>query len=788
MARPKIRPSASFHPIRGLAEGAARVPIGRAIRRTRAFVLDAKLRPVPTAIAGELYLAGDGLADGYLRRPALTAERFVPDPFAPEAGGRLYRTGDRARRRGDGNLEFLGRLDGQIKIRGHRIELGEIEAVLTRHPEVDECVVLARSQREESQREESRREEATPGDRRLTAYVTARRRLPDFGELRAFLKERLPRYMIPVEWIPLEAIPLTPNGKADHKALRSLDRSVSSGSANFVAPHTDFERELAEIWKRVLWLEQDPGIHDDFFDLGGHSMLAAALVTEVEKAFDVELPLVAIFRLSTIAELAGHLEPTRDALTRSLAEGLVDPEHAEAARDHALEPELFRRLLAYTAGWKARRALPDGLLMGLHPGGHETPLFWCLQGFEELRNLARHLGPSRPVYGMRSGHLVMQYSPRNIRALARRYADEIVAVNPQGPYLVGGNCQGTYIAWAVAEELRRRDRAPVLLALLLLDFRQALPYPGKAALFFASESLDGEEPEWPALYPAGFTIDSISGEHHWHFVEPHVQDFADKLRRRLEEAPSKPADEVEKPPRRTIILGRPEEMHTLDDELLRDPEGAHYLHVLCSPLAAAEILREREGMSRDESLHLWAVYHLKAESATRDLQRSWQCSSQLSEELSEESAEDVFSATLTALRLRPWIAAVYRALVDLAAGRELEGRVALDLLRFAWDGDRRSRELHRILGESHRMRERNHLLWQENERIRENSTRARQDAERLHKESVELHQEIGRLHEAVDSSRKEARRAADELVEFRQRRAWKLTAPLRRLYAILRGG
>jgi len=227
----------------------ATVPIGRPIANTRVYVLDAHRQPVPVGVAGELYIGGDGLARGYWNRPELTAERFVPDPFSAHPGARLYRTGDRVRYLPDGNLEFLGRLDTQVKLRGFRIELGEIEAVLARQPQVREAVVLLR--------------EDTPGDPRLVAYVVPQGEPLVAADLRAALKQQLPDYMVPAAFVPLPALPLTPNGKIDRKALPAPDAAAYANRA-YEAPVGEVETTLAQIWADVLTLER-VGRHDNIW-------------------------------------------------------------------------------------------------------------------------------------------------------------------------------------------------------------------------------------------------------------------------------------------------------------------------------------------------------------------------------------------------------------------------------------------------------------------------------------------------------------------------------------------
>jgi acyl-coenzyme A synthetase/AMP-(fatty) acid ligase/acyl carrier protein len=262
--------------------------IGRPISNTRAYVLGAALRPLPVGVPGELYLGGRGLARGYLGRPGLTAERFVPDPLSGEPGARLYRTGDRARWRPDGTLEYLGRLDFQVKVRGFRIELGEIEGVLRQAPGVTDCAVVAR--------------EDETGDRRLVAYVVGE---AEAEALRGHLRRSLPEYMVPAAFVPLERLPLTANGKLDRKALPAP--KLASAEDRYVAPRTPVEELLTGIWAEVLRVER-VGVHDSFFDLGGHSLLLMRLLADVQATFDVEISIRSVFAMPTLEGMAGEIE------------------------------------------------------------------------------------------------------------------------------------------------------------------------------------------------------------------------------------------------------------------------------------------------------------------------------------------------------------------------------------------------------------------------------------------------------------------------------------------------
>jgi amino acid adenylation domain-containing protein len=268
--------------------------IGRPLPDIQVYLLDRRLQPVPVGVAGELFIGGAGLARGYFKRPALCAEKFVPDPFGGTPGARLYRTGDLASFRGDGRIEFLGRIDHQVKLRGFRIELGEIEVVLTRHPDLSEAVVVIREDR--------------PGDQRLVAYVVADKgRKPSAGELRTFLQPSLPDYMMPSLFVALDALPLTANKKVDRGALATRADSPSEAVESYVPPRTAAEEIIANVWARVLGLER-VGINDNFFLLGGHSLLATQVIARIRDALHVDVSLRALFQHPTVAGLASRLD------------------------------------------------------------------------------------------------------------------------------------------------------------------------------------------------------------------------------------------------------------------------------------------------------------------------------------------------------------------------------------------------------------------------------------------------------------------------------------------------
>jgi len=302
---------------------AAELPtIGRPLPNTRIYVVDGRLEPVPVGVPGELLVAGAGLARSYLRQPGLTAEKFVPDPWSGEGGARMYRTADLVRRRADGDLEFLGRIDHQVKVRGFRIELGEIESALARHPEIKEAVVVAREER--------------PQEKRLVAYaVPAGAKRPSVEELRGFLRQWLPEYMVPAAFLLLDALPLTPNGKVDRRALPALE---AGPEAVYVAPHGAIEEKLAAAWCAVLGIER-VGRDDNFFEVGGHSLLVVRLRDRLQRDLEREIQIIDLFQHTTLKAMAAHLA----ARPQPAEAAIGDPGQAQALRTGRQRREQLRR-------------------------------------------------------------------------------------------------------------------------------------------------------------------------------------------------------------------------------------------------------------------------------------------------------------------------------------------------------------------------------------------------------------------------------------------------------------
>ena len=373
------------------------VLIGRPVGNTQCYILDEHRRPVPLGAIGELFIAGDGLARGYLNRPELTAERFVPNPF--RAGKNMYRTGDVARYRADGNIECLGRTDDQVKIRGFRIELGEIESVLERHAGVKQAVVIAR--------------EDSPGDKRLVAYVVPSNEPVEGNTLRVHAKESLPEYMVPAAFVSLDTMPLTPNGKVDKKALPAPDQGATVTGRRAILARTYVEKQLSEIWEEVFSLSQ-VSVEDDFFELGGHSLLALSMMSKIARVFGEQLPLNTLFESPTIEQLAKHIE-----------------QHQKTAGQHTL--------------------------VSIQASGSRPPVFWipggAALGLFRLRHIVTRLGRDQPVYGLGSGYPKSLADVEGVEQRASHYLELVREVQPHGPYCLAGFCAGGRVAYEMAQRL-----------------------------------------------------------------------------------------------------------------------------------------------------------------------------------------------------------------------------------------------------------------------------------------------------------------------------------------------
>ena len=536
---------------RTLDAGAASIPIGRPIANTQVYILDAHGSPVPPGAVGELYIGGDGVARGYFNRPDLTAEKFVANPFDADPAARLYRSGDRARYLPDGNIEFCGRTDSQVKIRGHRIEPGEVEGALARLSNVKDAAVIVR--------------EESAGERKLVAYWVPAENggAGSVEDLRTALRQTLPGYMVPSAFVKLDHMPLTANGKVDYRQLPAPAEYDAGTFRDFKGPSDETESRLLHIWESVLGRSR-LGVDDDFFEMGGHSLLAVRLVHRIEQEFGRRLPLSALFQAPSAALMAALLKREGPA-----------------------------------SSWEC--------LVPIQPRGTRIP-FFCIHGVGgtllRIRELTRCIKEDQPIYGFEARGLDGNRPPvQTIQEMATLYITEMRSLQPQGPYYLGGLSFGGIVAFEMAQQLAAAGEAVGLLALFdtypgkvesraqllrkLLSFpvgrifnyvrrktwgyirtsvraplrigvpqslkdvkaacRQAAfryvpqPYPGRVTLFRASDrALRGveEDPQagWGEWGGGGVEIHTIPGTHMSMMAEPHVRLLALEVQECLERA------------------------------------------------------------------------------------------------------------------------------------------------------------------------------------------------------------------------------------------------------------
>jgi amino acid adenylation domain-containing protein len=530
-------------------QGSALPDIGRPIANTRVYILDSMQEPVPQGIVGEIHIAGAHLARGYLNRPQLMQERFLPDPFAlalgrPEA--RMYRTGDLGRYNPDGTIEFLGRNDSQVKIRGFRIETGEIEATLIRHQFITEAIVIASKRRD--------------GEVRLVAYVVAARGADAdqrgfMADLRHFLRSSLPEYMVPAAFVVLPELPLTPNGKIDRAALP--EPVEAGGDSAAFAPDTPLEQILHALWTEILGVA-DLGPDDNFFDVGGHSLQALKVVSALKDRANIDIPVRYMFESNSLRTLALMIEDHVSGSEHGLAlaatgqgeEPAIDVPGLDMAPERPLIDQLLERQRDHLRHWDGHRHRADATILSHNTGGTRPALFWCFQGYNELVALANELGADQPVHGMRSGHMIMEYTEETVQALGAHYAGEMLELHPAGDFLIGGNCQAGIIAQRAAMILQAMGRNVAVL--ILMEQPHFFPYAGQVALLFGKDStlnpyLTQSDPDesFRSFYDDRYTVDIISGTHGQFFEPANIGSLADAVRRRLAAATAEQVGTIE---------------------------------------------------------------------------------------------------------------------------------------------------------------------------------------------------------------------------------------------------
>ncbi len=573
---------ASCYPVEPEIGGDRPIPIGRPIGNTQIYILDAGLQPLPVGVAGELCIGGDGLARGYLNRPELTAEKFIAHPFSAEPGARIYRTGDRARYRPDGNIEFHGRIDNQVKVRGFRIEFGEIEAALQEHTGVSQCVAAVR--------------EDAAGEKRLVAWVVPvdPRRAPAIAELRDFLKQKLPDFMVPAAFVMLPELPLTLNGKIDRGKLPAPDRARATPGPgrHLVEPRTMVELQLKEIWERILDVPA-VGIRDNFFALGGHSLLAVRLMGEIHKSIHRSLPLAVCFQNPTIegmakalgeehraedtpelillrlggsqgelffldagmglCRLAGHLEgglakfatyvPLTRAAIRAAAGGKNSelPSVEELAAAHAaliqsrqpvgpciLAGHSFGGLLAFEVAHQLKKAGRKVEMILLLDSWARTPPWWKKLKLLTPDRLRNSLLFRARYQGSRIGAKARNEAKRLVRAVSARPSPEPDAEDVNKPF---GEAP-----WHIREKVYRHAWGKY--SFRQLDSR-AVMFRSRDSALAHLHAIDGKM-GWDGLFAGGLEIIETPGDHMSLLTTPHVESLALQLQERLEEFGRRP--------------------------------------------------------------------------------------------------------------------------------------------------------------------------------------------------------------------------------------------------------
>ena len=420
------------------------LPIGRSLPNSQIYLLDDCLQPVPTGIAGQIYVGGHSLARGYLNRESLTQESFIPNPFVEDPTARLYPTGDLAYYLPDGSLQFLGRRDNQVKIRGFRIEPSEIEAALGQHPAVKQCTVVAQTHRSSNSQ--------------LVAYVVTRQSVSadlDRSELHRFLQQRMPAYMVPTAFVQLSTLPLTPSNKVDRKALPSPEDTDLCRFQSYVPARNPQEQQLVEIWAEVLDVDR-VGIYDNFFEIGGHSLLAVQTIARCQDIYGDRLPLGLLFEFPTIAELVQQLNQSKSQPSSSITSN-----RSKTTTAIASSSEDAPSLVLLQSGLDT-----EPPLFLIHDADGDISLYGHLAAW--LNRHATNIGKaSRNIYGIKPHSVAGKPILYNrMEAIAADYCQQIQSVWPRGPYLIGGLCVGGRLAFETASQLEAQGKVVALVTLL----------------------------------------------------------------------------------------------------------------------------------------------------------------------------------------------------------------------------------------------------------------------------------------------------------------------------------
>lgn len=422
--------------------------------------------------------------------------------------------------------QFLGKSLSVVGL-SDRLTAQKLEETIIQHPNVNRAVVIDR--------------QVNDRNRYFAYIIPTQKQVPTVEDLRYFLKRQLSDPIVnSITFIPLEAFPKNADGSLNPTALPLPHKIRETLAQNYVAPRNSIEQKLSIIWAKVLWLDNKVGIDDNFFALGGNSLLAASLISQIEEEFEIKFTVDSFPQLSTIKELVPLVEQQIKTKSSPIAEQSLKVNKAIEQNNLQLASEIHQKILNYAIAWQGKRKKPNSLIVGLNTEGSKQSIFWCLQGFRELSQLAKYLGRDRPIYGMRSGHLIMEYTTDNIEALATHYVAEILNIQPDSPYILGGNCQSTWIIFEIARQLIARGKTITLLCLM----EQFIPqtYSGKVALFFGRKSkfnpykyFDSPELGFRKYYRE-LTLDVFPGEHGQFFEEPNIQVLAEKIASAIEKA------------------------------------------------------------------------------------------------------------------------------------------------------------------------------------------------------------------------------------------------------------
>ena len=501
------------------------VSIGGPIPGARLVIRDANNNPVPPDLPGELLVGGGGLAEGYLNLPDETSTRFIEDTHTSQ---RLYRTGDLVRQNAQGELIFLGRTDEQIKLRGYRIELSEIEAGLSGRPDVREAAVQLFG---------------VGSTARLVGFIVAKDgALLSPDDLTKRCREIMPEYMVPSQFVTLAALPRTPNGKIDRKAL--AEPKLPASASEYVAPSTQIESVLEELWRQTLWVDRKISVNEDFYDLGGHSLLAMRLVNEIEQVFEIRIPLARMGKMTTIANHAVLIEEVRregsEAAPSSKPKAGIVPNILAG-----FDEEEERKLRSLAASWQAKEARPGSCVRVLNETGTLPPLFFCFLDEYSFTQLAKFMGEDQPIYGIRGANMVVPMTGEdafedNMRRAALSYVDEVIELADGGPILLGGYCQGATIALHLAAILTAVGQR--VSTVITLEKTPPVTYPGHVDIIFTEDSFLNpyrtyERPElaWSRRY-GSHSFQIVPGDYGKAFVPPYVADLSKAIREMLDRA------------------------------------------------------------------------------------------------------------------------------------------------------------------------------------------------------------------------------------------------------------